>query len=245
MSLARLQRRVVNRDFSQAPAPGFSADSARRQLVHYLPGEVAGVEVGHEAPDLVAFDLQDAHAVVGDGVAVRGARGRPLERRPLLGGDDVAELGFHLAEGTAVIRPELAQAFVAVEGPRDRDVAYLAVFGVHFDQRLDVLVLFQLPQRRYEVVRHLSGHITGPFSDDLPSTAPWSAETPRLPELLGHPSCFVVSPTGFRLLEACLVSMRSRLLSATQNLVATPLPRRLSRMPPVGHSCSLVSPRSR
>src|SRR5918997_4942027 len=158
MSLARLRRRVVNRDFSQAPAPGFSADSARRQLVHYLPGEVAGVEVGHEAPDLVAFDLQDAHAVVGDGVAARGARGRPLERRPLLGGYDVAELGFHLAEGTAVARPELAQAFVSAERHRYGDVADLAVFGVYLHQRPDVLVLLQLPQRRHEVVRYLSGH---------------------------------------------------------------------------------------
>jgi hypothetical protein len=59
--------------------------------VHDLGGEVASVEVGHEAADLVALYLQDAHTVVGDGVAVRGALRHPLERGPLLGDEDVTE----------------------------------------------------------------------------------------------------------------------------------------------------------
>jgi hypothetical protein len=49
--------------------------------VHDLGGEVAGVEVGHEATDLAAFYLEYTHTVVGDGIAVGGALGGPLQRR--------------------------------------------------------------------------------------------------------------------------------------------------------------------
>jgi hypothetical protein len=86
--------------------------------VHDLGSEVAGVEVGHEATNLAALYLQNAHAVVGGVLAVRSTLRRPLESRPLLGGENVSELGPHLAEGTTVARPELAQAFVASEGTR-------------------------------------------------------------------------------------------------------------------------------
>src|SRR5215204_1051343 len=98
--------------------------------VHDLGDKVAGVEVGHEATDLAAFYLQDAHTVVGDRVPVRSTLRCPLQRRTLLGGENVSELGPHLAEGATVAPPELAQAFVASEDTRHRDVAHLAVLGV-------------------------------------------------------------------------------------------------------------------
>ena len=51
--------------------------------VHDLGSEVAGVEVGHEATNLAAFFLQNAHAVVGTTQGrVRTALTRPLQRRP-------------------------------------------------------------------------------------------------------------------------------------------------------------------
>src|SRR5215218_6623182 len=84
--------------------------------VHDLGGEVPGVEVGHEAADLAAFDLEYAHTFVGDGITVGGALGRPLQRRPILGGENVSERGLHLIEGLAVLGPELAQSLVASEG---------------------------------------------------------------------------------------------------------------------------------
>ena len=76
--------------------------------IHDLGSEVAGVEVGHEAAYLTALYLQDAHAVVADRVPVRSTLRRLLERRTLLGGENVVELGPHLAEGLAVLCPELA-----------------------------------------------------------------------------------------------------------------------------------------
>jgi hypothetical protein len=48
--------------------------------VHDLGGKVAGVEVGHEATDLAAFYLQDAHTVVGDRVPIRSTLRCPLQR---------------------------------------------------------------------------------------------------------------------------------------------------------------------
>jgi hypothetical protein len=84
--------------------------------VHDLGGEVTGVEVGHEAVYLAALYLQDAHAVVGDGIAIGGGLGGPLQRRTLLCGENVSERGLHLIEGLAVLCPELAQSLVASEG---------------------------------------------------------------------------------------------------------------------------------
>src|ERR671911_2746723 len=133
-------------------------------LVHDLRREGAGIEVRYETTNLAAIDLKDAHAVVDDSVAVRGTLRGPLERRTLLGGENVSEGGLHLAEGLAVLGPESAQALVTPEGLRHRDVAHLTVVGVDFDQGLDVPVLLQLPQSLDEVVRHLLGHILGPFS---------------------------------------------------------------------------------
>src|SRR5918994_5856861 len=130
--------------------------------VHDFGGKVSGVEVGHEATNLAALYLQNAHAVVGGVLAVRSTLRRPLESRPLLGGENVSELGPHLIEATTVARPELAQAFVASEGTRERDVAHLAVVGVNRDQCLDVLL--RLAQSLDEAVRHLLGYTTGPFS---------------------------------------------------------------------------------
>jgi hypothetical protein len=68
----------------------------------------------------------------------------------------VEELRLHLANGPAVLLSELTHAVVAVERLRDRDVSYLAILGVELDQWLDVYVLLDFPQRRDEVVRHLS-----------------------------------------------------------------------------------------
>src|SRR5215213_193105 len=99
-------------------------------LVHDLGGEVASIEVGHEAANLATLELEDTHTLVGNPIPVRSTLRRPLKSRPVLGGEYVAELGFHLAEGTTVARPELAQAFVTSEGPCDRDVAHLAVLSV-------------------------------------------------------------------------------------------------------------------
>src|SRR5215212_3428241 len=147
--------------------------------VHDLGDKVAGVEVGHEATDLAAFYLQDAHTVVGDRVPVRSTLRRPLQRRTLLGGENVSELGPHLAEGATVAPPELAQAFVASEDTRHRDVAHFAVSGVHLDQGLDVLVFLQLSQRLDEAVRHLFRHVTDPFSYGLLRNVPWSSGFPR------------------------------------------------------------------
>src|SRR5215203_7135127 len=84
--------------------------------VHDLGCEVTGVEVGHEAAYLAALYLQDAHAVVGDSVAVGGGLRGPLQRRPLLCGEHVSERGLHLFEGLAILCPELAQSLVASEG---------------------------------------------------------------------------------------------------------------------------------
>src|SRR5215210_769194 len=126
---------------------------SKRALVHDLVGEAPGVEVRHKAANLVALDLEYAHAVVGDPIPVRGTLCRPLERCAVLGGYDVAELRLHLAEGTAVLLSERPQTIVAVERPGSRDVAHLAVPGADPDEGLDVLVLLQLPQRRDEVVR--------------------------------------------------------------------------------------------
>src|SRR5215207_97157 len=126
--------------------------------VHDLVGEAPSVEVGHEAADLVALELEYAHAVVGNRIPVRGALSRPLERRPVLGDDEVAEHRLHLAEGPAVLLPELPKAIVAVERLRDRDVAHLTVLGVDPDEGLDVLFFLQLPQRLDEAVCYLSGH---------------------------------------------------------------------------------------
>src|SRR5215217_3870144 len=132
--------------------------------VHDLGGEVSGVEVGHEASYLAALYLEDAHPSVGDTVAVGGALGGPLQRRPLLCGENVSERGLHLIEGLAVLCPELAQSLVASEGLRDRDVAHLAVLGMDPDQAFYVSVFLQLPQRLDETVRHLLRHTLGPFS---------------------------------------------------------------------------------
>ena len=112
---------------------------------------------------LAAFDLEYAHTVVGDGIAVGGALGGPLQRRPLLCGEKVSERGLHLIEGLAVLCPELAQSLVAPEGLWDRDVAHLAVLGLDPDQGPDIPVLLQLSQRLDEVVRYLLGHVTGLF----------------------------------------------------------------------------------
>src|ERR687897_361992 len=146
--------------------------------VHDLGAEVAGVEVGHEATYLAALYLQDAHTVVGDRVPVRSTLSRPLQRRTLLGGENVSELGPHLAEGPTVPTPELAQAIVASEGSRHRDVAHFAVSGVDLDQGLDVLVFLQLSQRLDEAVRHLFRHVTDPFSHGLLRNVPWSSGFP-------------------------------------------------------------------
>src|SRR5215208_1188123 len=113
---------------------------------------------------LAAFDLKYAHTVVGDGIAVGGALGGPLQRRPLLCGENVSERGLHLIEGLAVLGPELAQSLVASEGLWDWGVAHLAVLGVNPDQAFYVPVFLQLPQRLDETVRHLLGHTLGPFS---------------------------------------------------------------------------------
>src|SRR5918999_132802 len=128
-------------------------------LVYDLRREGAGIEVRYETTNLAALDLKDAYTVVGDSVTVRGTLRGPLERRPLLGGEDVAEGGLHLAEGLAVLGPELAQAVVAPERLWDRDVAHLAVLSVDLDQRLDVPVLLQLAQSLDKAVRHFFGHI--------------------------------------------------------------------------------------
>ena len=104
--------------------------------VHDLRRESTAVEVRHEAVDLAAFDLQDAHAVVGGFLGVRSTLRRLLESRPLLRGENVSKLGPHLAEGTTGARPELAQVFVTSEGIRDRYIAHLAVVGVNRDQCL-------------------------------------------------------------------------------------------------------------
>jgi hypothetical protein len=45
------------------------ADSSKPSI-HDLGSEAAGVEVGHEAAHLAALYLQDAHALIGDGVSV-------------------------------------------------------------------------------------------------------------------------------------------------------------------------------
>src|SRR5215217_2576503 len=60
--------------------------------VHDLGSKVAGVKVRHEAANLFTLYLQNAYALVGNGIAVGGSFGRPLKSRPLLGGEDVAEL---------------------------------------------------------------------------------------------------------------------------------------------------------
>ena len=83
--------------------------------VHDLGGEGARVKVRHKPANLAVLYLQDAHASVGDGVSVGGAFGHPLERRTLLGGEDLAELRPPLAEGATVARPELAQAIMTPE----------------------------------------------------------------------------------------------------------------------------------
>src|SRR3712207_110437 len=93
-------------------------------LVYDLRREGEGIEVRHETTNLAALDLKDAYAVVGDSVAVRGTLRCPLERRPLLGCEDVAEGELHLAEGLALFGPELAQSLVTPEGLRHRDVAH-------------------------------------------------------------------------------------------------------------------------
>src|SRR5919112_3860928 len=146
-------------------------------LVYDLRREGAGIEVRYETTNLAAIDLKDAYAVVGNSVAVRGTLRNPFERRPLLGGEDVAEGGLHLTEGLAVLGPELAQAIVTPEGLRHRDVAHLTVVGVDFDQGLDVPVLLQLPQSLDEVVRHFFGHKTTSRTDTLVEKIPFASSS--------------------------------------------------------------------
>jgi hypothetical protein len=57
-------------------------NGCRNTINRRLGGETAAVEVRHKAADLAALDPQDAHAIVGDAISVRGALGRPLQRRP-------------------------------------------------------------------------------------------------------------------------------------------------------------------
>lgn len=49
----------------------------KRTRSHDLGAEVVGVEVRHKVADLAALDLEDAHALVGDGISVRGTFVRP------------------------------------------------------------------------------------------------------------------------------------------------------------------------
>src|SRR5215203_554031 len=141
------------------------AHRRKLNLVHYLFGQGAGVEVSHETCDLVAFDLQDAHAVVGDGIALLGALGGPLQGGvPRVVGEDVAELGLHLVEGLAVVRPELSQTIVATKGLRDRDVTDAAILRVDPDERLYVPVFFELPQGLDKLIRNLFRHGITPLN---------------------------------------------------------------------------------
>jgi hypothetical protein len=55
-------------------------------LVHDSVGEAPGVKLGHEAADLVALELEGAHAIVRDTIPVRGA----LDHVPR-GGDTAQE----------------------------------------------------------------------------------------------------------------------------------------------------------
>src|SRR5215207_10667007 len=134
--------------------------------IHNLFGQGAGVEVGHETIDLVAFDLQNAHATVGDSVAVLGALGGPLQGGVTrVVGEDVAKLGLHLVEGLAVARPELPQTLVPAKSFGDRDVPDAAILRVDVDERLYVPVFFEFPQSLDELVRNLFGHwITTSYS---------------------------------------------------------------------------------
>src|SRR5918997_230832 len=137
--------------------------------MNHLSADAAGIEVRPKARDLAFFYLQEAYAVVGDVVAVGLPRGVPLQRGVArVVGEDVPELALHLAEGVAVARPELAQAVVAREGFRHRDVAHVAVFGVDHDQGLDVSVFLQLPERLDEPVSHFFGHETTSHAVSVP-----------------------------------------------------------------------------
>lgn len=86
-------------------------------LVHDLVGKAPSVEVGYEAADLVALELEYAHAIVGNPIPVRGASGRPLERRPVLSGDDVAEGVSSRVATSALVPSGTFGRGVVVSGP--------------------------------------------------------------------------------------------------------------------------------
>ena len=54
------------------------------------------------------------------------------------------------------------------------DVANRAVFGVDLDERLDVLVLLQFPQRRDEVFGHFFGDKTTSLTDTFVKKIPYA-----------------------------------------------------------------------
>ncbi len=83
---------------------------------------------------------------------------------PESSGEDVAELGLHLVEGLAVVRPELPQTIVATKGLGDRDVTDAAIFRVDLDERLYVPVFFELPQGLDKLIRNLFRHGITPLN---------------------------------------------------------------------------------
>src|SRR5918995_1676700 len=170
-------------------------------------GQSAGVEVGHETLDLVAFDLQDAHATVGDSVTVLGALGGPLQGGVTrVVGEDIVKLGLHLVEGLAVARPELPQSLVAPKCSGDRDVPDAAILRVDVDERLHVPVFFEFPQSLDELLRNLFGHwITTSYSCRF-----WDSVG-----LFPHGGCKYTYPVPVQRLltlhgEACASSRRCR-----------------------------------
>jgi glycine/D-amino acid oxidase-like deaminating enzyme len=60
---------------------------------------------GWDSLYLATFYLEDAHTFVRDRIAVGGTFGGKLESRPLSGGENVADLRPHLAEGATVTGP--------------------------------------------------------------------------------------------------------------------------------------------
>ncbi len=64
--------------FPKAASPVNHRDASIRDLT----GEVAGVEVRHEAAHLAILDLEDAYPIVGDSIPVGGPLRRPPSAAP-------------------------------------------------------------------------------------------------------------------------------------------------------------------
>src|SRR5918995_2238790 len=127
--------------------------SAVLRSLFYLASEFVRIEVGAETRDLAVSHLQDAHTFICYW-STRGTRPgrRPLECRPAIADDDIAEGRGHLPERIPVRLPELVSAFQTNELPGGDDVADLAVLHEETKHFSRVAVTLQDLQRFDELL---------------------------------------------------------------------------------------------